>query len=294
MVCQNIYKLIYYFSLAMKRNINYSFRNSPSKVYKIVLLGDGEVGKTCLLHRYKTGQFLDKTMPTVGIDTSRVNGQIRPLTSDAPGITRIDDGNVSLIVWDLAGQDRFHQIRKGYLVGAHGILFCVDLNNRSSFYDKKLTYDLKKYLQLKGVNPDYFKGVMPFFVFELTQALGKTSTEIPILVVGTKSDLERRVSDEEMNKGIEELIDSDLNIITYSDDNGVLEVYGDHTDLRSGRWRRKRANLYIPTSAKTGEGVNDAFQILTTAIVESDELKKEEERILRQAIRIIERRKGVY
>ena len=90
-------------------------------LYKILLLGDSSVGKTCFLMRYTDNTFQEIHMSTIGLDSKLKNVQL-------------DDGKIVKIqIWDTAGQDRFRSITKNYYKGAHGIILIYDITNKKSF-----------------------------------------------------------------------------------------------------------------------------------------------------------------
>ena len=76
---------------------------------KCVVVGDGAVGKTCLLLRYANDTFSPTFITTIGIDfkikTIDINGK-----------------KVKLQIWDTAGQERFRTLTSSYYRGAHGIV----------------------------------------------------------------------------------------------------------------------------------------------------------------------------
>jgi Ras-related protein Rab-8A len=92
----------------------------PDYRYKIIVLGESNVGKTCLLHRYKEDVFKQSMMSTVGIDT--VSKRIV-----------LDGKNILLSIWDTAGQERFQSITKSYYRNADGILLVFDLSDENTF-----------------------------------------------------------------------------------------------------------------------------------------------------------------
>uniref|UniRef100_A0A8C2N253 small monomeric GTPase n=1 Tax=Cricetulus griseus TaxID=10029 RepID=A0A8C2N253_CRIGR len=76
--------------------------------FKVMLVGDSGVGKTCLLVRFKDGAFLAGTfISTVGID-------FRNKVLDVDGM------KVKLQIWDTAGQERFRSVTHAYYRDAHG------------------------------------------------------------------------------------------------------------------------------------------------------------------------------
>ena len=90
-------------------------------LYKILLLGDSSVGKTCFLLRYTENTFQEIHMSTIGLDYKLKNVQM-------------EDGKmVKIQIWDTAGQDRFRSITKNYYKGAHGIILLYDVTNKNSF-----------------------------------------------------------------------------------------------------------------------------------------------------------------
>ena len=94
-------------------------------LYKILLLGDSSVGKTCFLMRYTDNTFQEIHLSTIGLDYKLKNVQL-------------EDGKfVKIQIWDTAGQDRFRSITKNYYKGAHGIILLYDITDRRSFDNVK-------------------------------------------------------------------------------------------------------------------------------------------------------------
>jgi small GTP-binding protein len=83
-------------------------------VYKIVTLGEPAVGKTSLVTKYVTGRFERDYRRTLGIDISTYDAQL-------------DDRLFKLLIWDLAGQDIFVDLRTRYCQGASGGIVVFDL-----------------------------------------------------------------------------------------------------------------------------------------------------------------------
>ena len=137
-------------------------------LYKILLLGDSSVGKTCFLMRYSDNTFQEIHMSTIGLDYKLKNVQL-------------DDGNIVKIqIWDTAGQDRFRSITKNYYKGAHGIILIYDITSR------------KTYENIKNW---------------VTQIKEEVSDKVNIILVGNKIDDEknRKVSTEEGEKLAKEI-----------------------------------------------------------------------------------------
>ena len=111
---------------------------------KVIVIGEGGVGKTTLLHRSVSNIFVDSTKMTIGTDFFMKKIEI------------IDEKNVNqimLLLWDFAGQERFRFILANYIKGAKGVILCFDLTRVSSL--NKL-YDWIDLLKEGGAweNPD--------------------------------------------------------------------------------------------------------------------------------------------
>ena len=88
--------------------------------YKILFLGETQVGKTSLIVRYSDNDFQEGGLPTLGVDLKYK-------------YIEIDKKNIRLDLWDTAGEERFRSITKSYYSGADGIVFVFDLGNPKSF-----------------------------------------------------------------------------------------------------------------------------------------------------------------
>ena len=90
-------------------------------VYKILLLGDSEVGKSCFLMRYADNVFVENYITTIGLDY-----KLKYIQLDSGQVIKVQ-------LWDTAGQDRYRTIAKNYYKGSHGILLLYDVTKSSSF-----------------------------------------------------------------------------------------------------------------------------------------------------------------
>eukprot|EP00938_MAST-03A_sp_MAST-3A-sp1_P005387 g5387.t1 len=91
----------------------------PRKKFKVVLLGEGRVGKSSIVVRYVRGNYDDKMQSTI---------QASFLTK------RINIGEpVTLNIWDTAGQERFHALGPIYYRDADGALLVYDITFQASF-----------------------------------------------------------------------------------------------------------------------------------------------------------------
>jgi small GTP-binding protein len=161
---------------------------------KICMLGSFSVGKTSLVRRFVESIFSDTYLTTVGVKIDKK-------------VLRVGEQDVTLMLWDLYGEDEFQRLRMSYLRGASGFLFVADGTRRAT---------LDKALAIKE---------------EAEKALGPAS----FVVALNKCDLAEQ-----------------------------WEVEAEkENDLVSRGWS------VIRTSAKTGEGVELAFETLAKAMLGS-------------------------
>ncbi|XP_067358793.1 ras-related protein Rab-19 [Channa argus] len=89
-------------------------------LFKIILVGDSDVGKTCVVQSFKSGIFIEKQQNTIGVDFT-----VRTLD--------VDGKKVKMQVWDTAGQERFRTITQSYYRSAHGAMVAYDITRHSTF-----------------------------------------------------------------------------------------------------------------------------------------------------------------
>lgn len=89
-------------------------------MFKLLILGDSGVGKSCFLLRFVDESFSLSHIPTIGIDYKTK-------------IVDLDDVKIKLQIWDTAGQERFKTITKTYYSGAMGIIVAYDCTRPESF-----------------------------------------------------------------------------------------------------------------------------------------------------------------
>ncbi len=85
-------------------------------VLKVIIAGDGNVGKTSLIRRYCEGKFEQSRVATIGVD-------FQTKLVDLPA------GQVKLSIWDMAGQDRFQIMREGFYRGSRSAALVYDLTD---------------------------------------------------------------------------------------------------------------------------------------------------------------------
>ena len=100
---------------------------SKIPVLKVVIAGDGNVGKTSLVRRYCEGKFETSRVATIGVD-------FQTHTVDLPS------GQVKLSIWDMAGQERFRVVRGGFYRGSLAAALVFDVTNPSSLTNLEMWY----------------------------------------------------------------------------------------------------------------------------------------------------------
>jgi small GTP-binding protein len=155
---------------------------------KICMLGSFAVGKTSLVRRFVESIYSDVYQTTVGVKIDKKN-------------VRMDEKDVSLVLWDIYGEDDYQKMRWTYLRGASGYLLVAD-GTRKTTLEKAVS---------------------------LEQRVREEVGRIPFVLVINKSDL---IRDWELEPALE-------------------------SQLAAKGWSILRS------SAKTGEGVEESFSLLT-------------------------------
>ena len=89
-------------------------------LFKLLVIGNSGVGKSCLLMRYAENSFSENFFNTIGVDFKIKN-------------IVLDNKTVKLQIWDTAGQERFRTLTSSYYRGAHGIIVVYDVTDAESF-----------------------------------------------------------------------------------------------------------------------------------------------------------------
>ncbi|KAI9668905.1 MAG: hypothetical protein M1817_005184 [Caeruleum heppii] len=130
----------------VRGNANYKERDSKrvlewlyDYLFKLLLIGDSGVGKSCLLLRFADDTYTESYISTIGVDF-----KIRTI--------ELDGKTVKLQIWDTAGQERFRTITSSYYRGAHGICVVYDVTDMDSFNNvKQWLQEIDRYAT-EGVN----------------------------------------------------------------------------------------------------------------------------------------------
>jgi len=166
------------------------------KVLKVLMVGEGGVGKSTLVDAYRFGRFFDHE-PTIGLNL---------LVCNVPDET----GKMyKLVIYDFSGQLRFFRMYynvPSLMRGAHGAILAFDLSSITTLTSLK----------------------------DWAELVARVNKDIPMLLVGTKADLEREVGDEEIRE--------------------FMDLLG--------------ARAYVETSARLMKNVDVPFKLLLSMIKE--------------------------
>ncbi|XP_063699961.1 ras-related protein Rab-43 [Culicoides brevitarsis] len=154
-------------------------------LFKVVLIGDCGTGKTCIVQRFKNGNWIEKHNNTIGVDFS-----IKTIA--------VDGKRVKLQIWDTAGQERFRTITQSYYRSANGVIIVYDITKRQSYVNLQRWIDeVRRY----------------------------TASNVILALVGNKCDLEaeRQVDPAEVTSMCELIPEIMFSIETSAKDNTNIE-----------------------------------------------------------------------
>lgn len=128
-------------------------------LFKIIIIGDSNVGKTKLTSRFVDDKFVFEGTATIGVE-------LMVKTVEIDGVI------VKTQLWDTAGQDKYNSVTTNYYRGSHGVILVYDITSNASFLHLDQWF---------------------------ATARDKLNTDVPIMVIGNKSDLnfKREVTTEE-------------------------------------------------------------------------------------------------
>ncbi|MFX1276718.1 MAG: Rab family GTPase [Promethearchaeota archaeon] len=155
-----------------------------SFTFKVIVVGDGAVGKTSLIRRFVHNKFEKDYLMTLGSEITKYT-------------QNIDGNNISLIIWDLAGQEGFKNIRQNFFTGSNAAIIVFSHEENES--GEKSLKNVPKWLE------------------EIT----KHTKKIPIMLFGNKIDL---IDVDKLNTDMA-LPKSDYNLNKLANDLGFLGYY---------------------------------------------------------------------
>ena len=130
----------------------------------IIMIGDASVGKSTLMKKFVTGAYSDCLNPTLGVELYKKE-------------ININDKKYLYKIWDTCGQERFRSLSRSYFQAANGIMLLFNLNSIESFDNLNLWLNSIKESQKE---------------------------DIPLIMVGTKCDLEYKVTKNEAENFVKE------------------------------------------------------------------------------------------
>ena len=164
-------------------------QNNKNK-FQIILLGDSQVGKTCLFHYFSGIKYKPNYMVTVGIEDVLKTYEI---TKDNQNYS------IELKIYDTCGQERYKSISNSYYKKVNGAIFMYDVTDKKTF--KNINNWI---LELK--NKSYSKNIVCGILGNKIDKIGE------IDVNDDNKIIQNEISDEEINEFKEELKKDDFNV----------------------------------------------------------------------------------
>jgi small GTP-binding protein len=125
-------------------------------VIKIILIGDGGIGKTCLVNRFVYNRFTMDTSMTIGVNFNVLTFK---------GTSKGNPIQLTMSIWDLGGQEKFYSMIPYFIEGATAVVYAFDLSDSKGKSLQNLTEKWRAIIQ------------------------SHLLTEIPTILVGTKADI---------------------------------------------------------------------------------------------------------
>lgn len=148
---------------------------------KVILIGHFGVGKTSLIRRFVHQKFSDEYLTTIGVKIDKK-------------VLDLDGLEMTMIIWDIAGETNQNKVPKSYQLGAHGVLYVFDISRPSTYEN------LHEQL-------DYLKGLLPL---------------APIEVIANKKDL---LSDEEQAKVLDSIMHPSIHTSSAKTGENVEQIF---------------------------------------------------------------------
>lgn len=118
-LCQECYNELTSKNIIKKIGTN-SDQKTYDHLYKIIIIGDSNVGKTNLINRWIKNEFCERSIPTIGVEF-------------VIKVVEYRGKKIKLQIWDTAGQDRYKTILSSYYKESHGVILVYDINNKKTF-----------------------------------------------------------------------------------------------------------------------------------------------------------------
>ena len=248
------------------------FQIFKPQYYQIFILGNKGAGKTSLLRKWRTmiesdsaeidTKLVEKhnikdSVLYSAVDPFLITSSIEQEAKDSREVwergvrlkkilTSIEEKQNCFEFWELKEEELKIQLEMAFFQGCDGILLCVDVSDEKSVDRVISTLEL---------------------LFTLIDIVNKAEIrKIPILVVGTKGDEIDIKAESKMLQLCQELESKELNLISFHMDT-ILRFFCEWNKVRQAKFSFS-PELWIKTSAKTGENVPLAFKIIEIATKE--------------------------
>ncbi|MDH4213836.1 MAG: GTP-binding protein [Candidatus Thorarchaeota archaeon] len=185
--------------------------SSGELMYKVVLIGEGAVGKTSIRRNFLGKGFMSSHIATIGVDF-------------AQKYVSVNQHTVRLVIWDLAGQTGFERVRKHYYQGCSALILVYSVVDRKTF--ENITWWLVEAFKYNQMIP-------------------------PTAILANKIDLRS----------------SETNADEVSTEEGLQfrDIFVSRLEVPA---------IFLETSAKTGENIQEAFTELTKILIDEDKKRK--------------------
>ena len=194
-------------------------KTKNNKVYKILLLGDSSVGKTCIILMYTKGKINKNHITTIGLDYATKKEELK------------DGTTVMLQIWDTAGQERYHSITNKLYKTSEGLILVYDITSLESFQN------INHWLEtIKNQNDD----------------------KVQIILVGNKKDLEkeRQVSHKDGEK-LAEFYKIDFFEVSALKNDGIKNIFQQMATKLSGIKTNINNSVFLDRKSHTRESIRE-------------------------------------
>jgi Ras-related protein Rab-1A len=229
--------------------------------YKMILIGESNVGKTALLNRFADNTFTNNFITTIGVDFKECN-------------INIDGKDYKIQLWDTAGQERFRSLGSRYYKNIHAAILIYDVNCRKTFECIKYWFDEIK--------------------IHFNSSSHKGENILPLILVGNKIDLSDAcntddiydVSKETCKETYKETSLSFLSSLSSSQyiDDKDYDFLDDYKDIKHSKRQvsyeegkllaKNIAALFVEISVKKDTNLSKLLDYLVREIIKSNDFNK--------------------
>ncbi|CAK9293172.1 unnamed protein product [Gordionus sp. m RMFG-2023] len=219
-----------------------SLSNTSVKVpydylFKILLIGDSGVGKTCLLFRFSDDAFNTTFIATIGIDF-----KIKTI--------EIDGKKIKLQIWDTAGHERFRTITTAYYRGAMGILLVYDITNEKSFDNiKNWIRNIEEHTTTHNSN--------------FNKDISSPSSNVEKIICGNKCDVPAQLRQVSKERGQELASEQSISFLETSAKSGInvekaFHILANNIKIKTEQKLKLTKSLQTPSSNSSIKSLKDS------------------------------------